>query len=53
MQFATKTSSLIDLHVMYKNKEMASTSNTKFLGLTLDNTFFWKNHINAIVHKLS
>jgi hypothetical protein len=39
MQFATKTSSLIDLHVKYKNKEIADTSNTKFLGLTLDNTF--------------
>jgi hypothetical protein len=39
MQFVTKPSSLIDLHVMYKNKEIANTFNTKFLGLTLDNTF--------------
>jgi hypothetical protein len=38
---------------MYKNKELANTSNTKFLGLTLDNTFSWKIHIDAIVHKLS
>jgi hypothetical protein len=53
MQFATKTSSLIDLHVKYTNKEMSNTSNTKFLCLTLDNTFSWKNHINAIVPKLS
>jgi hypothetical protein len=39
MQFVTKTSSLIDLHVEYKNKEMASTSDTKCLALTLDKTF--------------
>jgi hypothetical protein len=34
MQFVTETSSLIDLHVMYKNKDVANTSNT---------TFFWNN----------
>jgi mannose/fructose/N-acetylgalactosamine-specific phosphotransferase system component IID len=53
MQFVTKTSSLIDLHVMCKNKEIANTCNTKFLGLTLDNTFSWKNHIDTIVPRLS
>jgi hypothetical protein len=53
MQFVTKTSSLVDLHVMYKNKEIANTCNTKFLGLTLDNTFSWKNHVDTIVPKLS
>jgi hypothetical protein len=31
-QFVAKPSSLIDLHEMYKNKEIANTSNTKFLG---------------------
>jgi hypothetical protein len=53
MQFVTKTSSLIDLHVMCNNKEIANTCNTKFLGLTLDNIFSWKNHIDKIVPKLS
>jgi hypothetical protein len=53
MQFVTKTSSPIDLHVMYKNNETANTCNTKFLILTLDNTFSWKTHIDAIVAKLS
>jgi hypothetical protein len=52
IQFVTKTSSLIDLHVLYKNKEIANTCNTKFLGLTMESTFFWKNHIDATVPKL-
>jgi hypothetical protein len=43
MQFVIKTSSLIDLHVMYKNKEISNTSNTKYLRLTLDNIFSLKN----------
>jgi hypothetical protein len=53
LQFVTKTSILIDLHVTYKNREIANTSNTKFLGLPLDNSFSWKNHIDTIVSKLS
>jgi hypothetical protein len=51
MQFETTTSSLSK--VKYKNEEIANTSNIKFLGLTLDNTFSWKNHVDAIVPKLS
>jgi hypothetical protein len=53
MQFVTKTSSLIDLRAICKIKEVANICNTKFLGLTLDNTFSWKNHIDTIVSKLS
>jgi hypothetical protein len=53
MQFITNTNSLIYLHVMYKNKEIANTSNTKFLALTFDNTFSWKNQVETIVLKLS
>jgi hypothetical protein len=53
MQFVIKISSLIDLRVMYKNKEIANTCNTTFLGLALDSTISWKNHIDTIVLKLS
>jgi hypothetical protein len=53
MEFVTKPNSLIDLHVMCKNKDIANTCNTKFLGLTLDNTFSWRNHIDTIMPKLS
>jgi hypothetical protein len=54
MQFVTKISSLISsLHVMCKNKKIANTCNTKFHGLTLDNKFSLKNHVDKIVPKLS
>jgi hypothetical protein len=41
MQFVTKTNSIIDLHVMYKNNEIANIWSTKVLRLTLDSTFFF------------
>jgi hypothetical protein len=45
MQFVTKTSSIFDLNIFHGNKHINNVHNTKFLGLTLDNTFSWKIHI--------
>jgi hypothetical protein len=55
MQFITKPSSLIDLNIMHGNKEIlvVNICNTKFFGLTLNNTFSWKTHIDIVVPKLS
>jgi hypothetical protein len=53
MQFVTKTRSVIDLQIIYKNKKIAYSCSSKFLGLILDNTFSWKNHIDTIIPKLS
>jgi hypothetical protein len=53
MQFVTKTSSLIYLNIFHENKKISNVHNTKFLGLTLDNTFSWKIHIDTVVLKLS
>jgi hypothetical protein len=38
---------------MHGNKKIANICNTKFLGLTLDNTLSWKMHIDTIIPKLS
>jgi hypothetical protein len=53
MQFVNKNSSLIDFSIMHGNKKIANICNTKFLGLTLDNTLSWKTHIDTIIPKLS
>jgi len=53
MQFVTKNSSLIDFNIMHGNKKIANICNTKFLGLTLDNTLSWKTHMDTIIPKLS
>ena len=38
---------------MYGNNKIANVHNTKFLGLTLDNTLFFRAHIDTIIPKLS
>jgi hypothetical protein len=49
----TKNSSSIDFNIMYRNNKIANVYNTKFLGLTLDNTLSWRTHIDTIIPKLS
>jgi hypothetical protein len=53
MQFITKNKSLKSIHVEYDNKSILQTNFEKFLGITLDNTFSWKQHIDAITPKLN
>jgi hypothetical protein len=53
MQFITKSSSLLDLNVGYDNKQIYNISNLKFLGIVINNTLSWKNHVDMILPKLS
>jgi len=48
-----KNSSSIDFNIMHGNKKIAIVYNTKFLGLTLDNTLSWRTHTDTILPKLS
>ena len=49
IQFVTKNSSSINFNIMHGNKKIANVYNTKFLGLTLDNTLSWRTHIDTII----
>jgi hypothetical protein len=53
MQFITKNSSFIDLHVSYDNEQISNTSVLKFLGIVIHNTLSWKSHVDRTVPKLS
>jgi hypothetical protein len=53
MQFITKNSFLVDLKITHGSKKIANICNTKFLGISLDNTLCWKTHIDMSVPKLS
>jgi hypothetical protein len=39
--------------ISYNIKFVASTSSTKFLGVSLNETLSWDNHIEALAKKLS
>ena len=53
IHFVTQNSSSIDFNIIHGNKKIANVYNTKFLGLTLDNTLSWRTHIDTIIPKLS
>ena len=53
MQFTIKTSPHTDLDISYANKLIYKFYDTKFLGLYVDSTLSWKNHVEQIIHKLS
>jgi hypothetical protein len=39
--------------IIYQNKKITGTKNTKFLELELDKNINWKNHVQKIIPKLS
>jgi hypothetical protein len=53
MKFITNNLSHSTLHIVYKEKYIEETLNTKFLGLKTDNHLNWTNHIKQMIPKLS
>jgi len=53
IHFVTKNSSSIDFNFICGNKKIANVHNTKFLGLTLDNTLSWRTDIDTIIPYIS
>ena len=48
----TKCSSFIDIVTGFNNKLITSTSNTKFLGIVIENSLSWEAHIDQFIRKL-
>ena len=53
MQFITKNKFLNKISVEYDNKMIVQTNFVKYFGITIDNTLFWKQHIDRVTHKLN
>jgi hypothetical protein len=43
----------VNLKIGFNNKFITNSSYTKFLGVTMNNTLSWNNHIDLIMKKLS
>jgi hypothetical protein len=52
LNFGTKNSHSSNIEIIYEHKQIPNSSITKFLGLNLDDTLTWKNHIDLVISKL-
>jgi hypothetical protein len=53
MQFLTKNKSLNKINIEHDKKMIIQTNFVKFLGVTVDNTHSWKQHVDTITSKLN
>jgi hypothetical protein len=53
LQLLTKNSHESDIQVSYNNNKIDNIHNIKFLGLIVDTSLSWKNHIDQLGHKLN
>jgi hypothetical protein len=53
LQFHTKTNQKHDFQTSYENRQIIKAQNTKFLGIIIDSSLSWKQHINDIIPKLN
>lgn len=51
--FVTKNDTPGCMQIGYDNKVIPNITHTKFLGLLIDNTLTWKNHIELLINWLS
>jgi len=53
VHFTTKRNMSVNLKIGFNNNFITNISYTKFLGVTMNNTLSWNNHIDLIIKKLS
>jgi hypothetical protein len=51
IHLVTKKDKSAKLMIRYKNKFVACTSSTKFLGMSMNETLSWDNHIEGLAKK--
>jgi len=49
----TKRNMSVNLKIDFNNNFITNSAYTKFLGMTMNNTLYWNNHIDSIMKKLS
>jgi hypothetical protein len=53
VHFTPKRNITVNLKIGFNNNFITNSSYTKFLGMTIDNTLSWNNHIDLLVKKLN
>ena len=53
LQFLVKKQNEIKIQIMTSNTVLTNINRTKFLGLPIDNTLSWREHIAALTTKLN
>ena len=53
VQFTTKNKFLNKINIEHDNKMILQTNFVKYLGITVDNTLSWKQHIDTVTPKLN
>ena len=53
MQFINKNTFLNKINIEQDNKMLLKTDFVKFLGITVDNTLSWKQHIDTVTPNLN
>jgi hypothetical protein len=53
VHFTTKRNMSVNLKIGFTNNFITNSSYTKFLGVTMDYTLSWNNHIDLLTKKLS
>jgi hypothetical protein len=53
IQFLTKNSYAVDIHIDYYDNQIAEATSTEFLGLIIDNMLSWKGHVDWLMAKSS
>ena len=53
LHFRTKNNQKICSNIKLLNNQITNSTNTKFLGSTIEETLSWKCHINQILSRLS